>query len=109
MFSVLKPRTRIPAHVGASNCRLVVHLPLIVPKGCSFRVGNSRREWMPGQAWVFDDTIEHEAANDSDQPRVVFIFDIWHPLLSDAERQMITALNAALNSFGRDGAQGYGI
>lgn len=109
MFSVLKPHTRIPPHMGASNCRLVVHLPLIVPIGCSFRVGNSTRQWTPGEAWVFDDTIEHEAANDSGQPRVVFIFDTWHPLLSDAERQMITALNAALNSFGRDGAQSYGV
>ncbi len=108
MFSLLKPRTRIPPHVGASNCRLVVHLPLIVPDGCSFRVGNTSRQWRPGQAWVFDDTIEHEAANDSDQPRVVFIFDTWHPLLNAAERRMITALNAALSSFGSDGTQGYG-
>lgn len=99
MFSLLKPRTKIPPHVGASNCRLVVHLPLIVPAGCNFRVGNTTREWVPGKAWVFDDTIEHEAHNDSDQLRVLFIFDTWHPLLSAEERRMITALNSALHSF----------
>ncbi|ELX12907.1 putative aspartyl/asparaginyl beta-hydroxylase [Janthinobacterium sp. HH01] len=99
MFSLLKPKTRIPAHVGVSNARLVTHLPLIVPPGCGFRVGNETREWVPGQAWVFDDTIEHEAWNDSEQLRVVLIFDIWHPQLSQAERAMITALTDGINSF----------
>lgn len=109
MFSLLKPRTHIPPHVGASNCRLVTHLPLIVPPGCSFRVGNTTQEWVPGKAWVFDDTIEHEARNDSDQLRVVLIFDTWHPLLTAEERRMITALNAALNSFGGASAADYDV
>ena len=101
MFSLLKPNTRIPAHVGVSNARLVTHLPLIVPEGCGFRVGNETRQWVPGKAWVFDDTIEHEAWNDSDQLRVVLIFDIWHPDLSPAERAMITALTAASTTSAR--------
>jgi aspartyl/asparaginyl beta-hydroxylase (cupin superfamily) len=99
MYSLLKPRTVIPPHVGASNARLVCHLPLIVPPGCSFRVGNTVREWVPGRAWVFDDTIEHEARNDSDQLRVLLIWDTWHPDLTEPERRMITALSAALNAF----------
>jgi aspartyl/asparaginyl beta-hydroxylase (cupin superfamily) len=99
MYSLLKPRTRIPPHMGVTNVRLVTHLPLIVPEGCGFRVGNETRKWVPGKAWVFDDTIEHEAWNDSDQLRVVFIFDIWHPHLSTAERAMITALSEGLNAF----------
>ena len=109
MFSLLKPRTHIPPHVGASNCRLVTHLPLVVPPGCSFRVGNTTREWVAGKAWVFDDTIEHEARNGSDQLRVVLIFDTWHPHLTVDERRMITALNEALNRFGDVGATGYDV
>jgi aspartate beta-hydroxylase len=88
-FSILEPRTRIPAHTGVTNTRLTVHLPLIIPEGCAFRVGSTTREWVPGKAWVFDDTIEHEAWNDSDTPRAIMIFDIWNPLLSAAERDMI--------------------
>lgn len=99
MFSLLKPHTRIPPHVGVSNARLVTHLPLIVPPGCGFRVGNETRAWVPGQAWVFDDTIEHEAWNDSGQLRVVLIFDIWHPQLSAPERALITALTRGINDF----------
>jgi aspartate beta-hydroxylase len=99
MFSLLKPQTRIPPHGGVSNCRLVTHVPLIVPEKCGFRVGNETREWVPGQAWVFDDTIEHEAWNLSDKLRVVLIFDVWHPYLTPPERAMITAMTAGMNAF----------
>jgi aspartyl/asparaginyl beta-hydroxylase (cupin superfamily) len=88
-FSILDPNTRIPAHTGVTNTRCTVHLPLIVPPDCGFRVGSTTREWVPGQAWVFDDTIEHEAWNLSDTPRAILIFDIWNPLLTAAERDMI--------------------
>ena len=96
MFSLLAPNTHIPPHVGISNARLVCHLPLIVPAGCWFRVGAETREWKRGEAFVFDDTIEHEAMNPSGELRVVFIFDIWHPDLSDVEREAVTALIEAL-------------
>jgi aspartyl/asparaginyl beta-hydroxylase (cupin superfamily) len=99
MFSLLKPHTHIPAHVGVSNVRLVTHIPLIIPESCGFRVGNQTREWELGKAMVFDDTIEHEAWNNSDKLRVVLIFDIWHPHLSLAERQMITAMSQGLAAF----------
>jgi aspartyl/asparaginyl beta-hydroxylase (cupin superfamily) len=92
MFSLLAPHTAIPPHVGVNNTRLVCHLPLIVPEGCWFRVGAETRFWKRGQALVFDDTIEHEAVNPTDQLRVVLIFDIWHPDLSPAERAAVTAL-----------------
>ena len=101
-FSLLKPRTRIPAHTGVTNARVTVHLPLIVPKGCGFRVGAEAREWVPGVAWVFDDTINHEAWNDSEEPRVILIFDIWHPLLDAEERAFFTHLLSAYDAhYGR--------
>lgn len=92
MFSLLAPNTAIPPHVGVNNARLVCHLPLVVPDGCWFRVGAEKRLWREGEAFVFDDTIEHEALNPTDQLRVVLIFDVWHPDLSDAERAGVTAL-----------------
>ena len=92
MFSLLAPRTRIPAHTGVANTRLVCHLPLIVPPDCGFRVGASTREWRVGEAFVFDDSIEHEAWNDSDELRVVLIIDVWPPALGEAERQAVAAV-----------------
>ncbi|HWT12397.1 MAG TPA: aspartyl/asparaginyl beta-hydroxylase domain-containing protein [Allosphingosinicella sp.] len=94
MFSLLAPGTRIPPHNGVANTRLVCHLPLIVPEKCWFRVGAETHFWEVGKAWVFDDTIEHEAVNDSDQLRVVLIFDVWHPGLGPAEREAVGAVMA---------------
>jgi hypothetical protein len=95
MFSLLAPGAHIPAHTGVANTRLVCHLPLIVPPGCFFRVGDERRDWEVGKAWIFDDTIEHEAMNPSDALRVILIVDTWHPDLSLAERAAVTATMAA--------------
>lgn len=92
MFSLLKPNTQIPPHVGVNNARLVCHLPLVVPDGCWFRVGAETRPWNVGEAFIFDDTIEHEAMNPTDELRVVFIFDVWHPDLTEVERDAVAAL-----------------
>jgi len=92
MFSLLAPETRIPPHHGVTNTRLVCHLPLIVPAGCWFRVGAETRLWQRGQAWLFDDSIEHEAMNPSSELRVILIIDIWHPGLNPVERDAVTAL-----------------
>jgi aspartyl/asparaginyl beta-hydroxylase (cupin superfamily) len=95
MFSLLAPRTRIPPHTGVANSRLVCHLPLIVPPSCGFRCGATTREWKIGEAFVFDDTIEHEAWNDSGELRVVLIVDLWAPALGGGDRQAIAAVIGA--------------
>lgn len=89
-FSLLKPGSRIPPHTGVTNTRAIVHLALDVPPGCGFRVGNETRGWVEGQAFAFDDTIEHEAWNDSSERRAVLIVDYWNPHLSELERSAIT-------------------
>lgn len=99
MFSALDARTRIPPHTGSTNVRLLCHLPLMLPGPAAFRVGNETREWKLGQAWVFDDTIEHEAWNDADALRVILIFDVWNPFLEPGERERINALMVARNAF----------
>jgi len=88
-FSILEPHTKIPPHTGVTNTRLTVHLPLIVPPGCRFRVGGETRDLRAGSAWVFDDTIEHEAWNDSDAARAILIFDVWNPQLTPLERDLV--------------------
>lgn len=92
MFSLLQAGTRIPAHTGTHNTRLVCHLPLIVPPDCGFRVGNEVRQWEEGKLLIFDDTIEHEAWNNSSEDRVVLIFNIWRPELTERERREVAAL-----------------
>ena len=91
-FSILQAGKHIPPHTGVTNTRTIVHLPLIVPRECRFRVGGETREWREGEAFAFDDTIEHEAWNDSNQDRAVLILDCWNPHLSQHERDMICRL-----------------
>jgi aspartyl/asparaginyl beta-hydroxylase (cupin superfamily) len=99
LFSLLRPGARIPPHCGLVNTRLICHLPLIVPPDCAFRVGNDTRVPVEGKLWAFDDTIEHEAWNRSDRTRVILLFDIWRPELSDEERRLVTAMFEAIDAY----------
>lgn len=95
-FSLLRPHSHIPPHTGVTNTRAIIHLALDIPPDCSFRVGGETRAWTPGTAFAFDDTIEHEAWNNSDQRRAVLIIDAWNPHLSPREQAAIVSyFNAA--------------
>jgi aspartate beta-hydroxylase len=98
LFSLLRPGAHIPAHTGMINTRLIGHLPLIVPPACTFRVGNELRTWEEGKAWLFDDTIEHEAWNRSSETRVILIFEVWRPELSVEEQRGLQTMFAAIDA-----------
>ncbi|GAA3997616.1 aspartyl/asparaginyl beta-hydroxylase domain-containing protein [Sphingomonas humi] len=93
-FSILQPGAHIPPHTGVTNTRAIIHLPLVVPDGCTFRVGGETRPWREGEAFAFDDTIEHEAWNPTDKVRIVLIFDVWNPHLTAAEQDQLARLFA---------------
>jgi hypothetical protein len=99
LFSKLAPGAHIPPHRGMLNCRLIGHLPLIVPDGCWLRVGNETRRWNEGDLLIFDDSFEHEAKNDSGETRIVLIFDIWRPELSEDEKAGISAIFDTIDRF----------
>lgn len=99
LFSQLRPGAHILPHTGATNTRLICHLPLIAPADCQFRVGNETRSWEKGKAWIFDDTIDHEAWNNSLQNRVILMFDIWRPELDEEERMLISTLFQSMYSY----------
>ena len=99
LYSLLRPGFRIPPHTGMLNTRFICHLPLVIPDGCAFRVGGDTRPWKLGELFVFDDTVEHEAWNDSAQDRIVLIFDVWRPEITEPERAQIRALFAAVDSY----------
>ena len=100
LFSLLKAHTKIPPHNGMLNTRLICHLPLIVPKDCgALRCGNETRAWEEGKLMIFDDSIEHEAWNNSNKTRVVLLFDIWRPEIPADDRLMITAMLEAASAY----------
>lgn len=99
MFSRLKAGAHITPHTGLLNVRLVCHLGLIIPEGCMFRVGGQDREWHEGELLVFDDSVMHEAVNKGTKDRIILIFEIWRPELSQEERQAVTVIFDAISSY----------
>lgn len=89
-FSVLGPHTHVTAHAGPTNLRIRCHLPLVVPPGCTLRVGSVTRPWREGKCLVFDDSFVHEADNPSGNDRIVLLVDVWHPDLTAAERSELS-------------------
>jgi aspartyl/asparaginyl beta-hydroxylase (cupin superfamily) len=100
LFSKLSAATRIPPHNGLLNTRLICHLPLIVPERCgALRVGSEERPWVEGELLIFDDSIEHEAWNDSSHERVILLFEIWRPEISEEERELVRAMLTAVKAY----------
>lgn len=99
MISILKPGTHIPRHTGMLNTRLICHIPLVVPPGCRLRVGAETRDVVEGKAMIFDDSMEHEAWNDSDAARAVLLFEIWRPEISDEEKVALTTMFEAVTGY----------
>lgn len=105
LFSRLAAGTHIPPHHGLLNTRLICHLPLIVPENCgALRCGNEQRAWIEGQTLIFDDSMEHEAWNNSTQGRIVLLFDIWRPELTLEEREWVTIVLEVVKQYHNDQA-----
>jgi aspartate beta-hydroxylase len=99
LFSVFTPGTHLLPHRGVTNSRLVGHLPLMVPENCALVVGGEEHRWREGKVIVFDDTFEHEAWNRSERTRIVLIFDIWSPYLTEAERTAMALVIGDMGDF----------
>ena len=99
LFSRLRPGAHIKPHHGLLNTRLICHIPLVAPPDCRLRVGNEVREWQEGKALIFDDSIEHEARNDSDRTRTILLFEIWRPEIGEEERQALTIMFEAITDY----------
>ena len=100
LFSRLMPGTHIQPHHGLLNTRLICHLPLIVPDGCGLRVGAETREWREGELMIFDDSFEHEAWNRGADDRTILLFEIWRPDIDTDEREQLTRIFAAIDTYG---------
>ena len=113
-FSILEPRQYVSPHWGYYKGFVRYHLGVVIPEDnadrrCWLRVNpdpadNVRKDkaliergpkyyWRNGRGVVFDDTYLHDAANESDQVRVVLWLDVARKL-----PRMLAAYNRALLS-----------
>ena len=82
-FSIFEAGTHIRDHYGVTKAMLNVHLGLMVPPPedrCEIRVRDTYRRWQPGEFLIFDETFNHEAWNDSTEPRVVLFLQVMRPM-----------------------------
>ncbi|KAL2085294.1 hypothetical protein ACEWY4_018614 [Coilia grayii] len=92
-FSVMHPGTHVWPHTGPTNCRLRMHLGLVIPpEGCRIRCTDQIRSWEEGKVLIFDDSFEHEVWQEADRYRLIFIVDVWHPELSQTQRQTLSPI-----------------
>jgi aspartate beta-hydroxylase len=91
-FSALTPGTHIVKHHGPTNKKLRCHLPLVGAAGSELRVADDIHKNEDGKVLMFDDSFEHEAWHRGDSTRIVLVFDVWHPDLTDKEVQFLSFL-----------------
>jgi len=84
-ISFLAPRKHIPPHRGPFRGIMRFHLGLVIPKQPDGRpatimmINHEERRIADGECMLWDDTFEHEVMNNSDQPRVALLLDVWRP------------------------------
>ncbi|XP_041329665.1 aspartyl/asparaginyl beta-hydroxylase isoform X1 [Pyrgilauda ruficollis] len=92
-YSIMHPGTHVWPHTGPTNCRLRMHLGLVIPKeGCRIRCAQEDRDWEEGKVLIFDDSFEHEVWQDAESYRLIFIVDVWHPELTAQQRRTLPAI-----------------
>ncbi|XP_069931174.1 aspartyl/asparaginyl beta-hydroxylase isoform X12 [Oryctolagus cuniculus] len=92
-YSIMHPGTHVWPHTGPTNCRLRMHLGLVIPKeGCKIRCANETKTWEEGKVFIFDDSFEHEVWQDASSFRLIFIVDVWHPELTPHQRRSLPAI-----------------
>nr|XP_055174378.1 aspartyl/asparaginyl beta-hydroxylase isoform X2 [Nyctereutes procyonoides] len=92
-YSIMHPGTHVWPHTGPTNCRLRMHLGLVIPKeGCKIRCANETKTWEEGKVLIFDDSFEHEVWQDATSFRLIFIVDVWHPELTPQQRHSLPAI-----------------
>lgn len=77
-FSRLHPKSSLAPHAHINPHSLIFHLGLVIPSGntCGLRVKNETHLWTkPGDAVIFNDTLEHSAWNNSDEERIILYVD----------------------------------
>ncbi len=92
-FASMSGPSEIKKHTDFTNFVLTSHLAVDIPYSgqakCRITVGDETREWINGKVMVFDTSLIHDAINESDQMRYILMFRLWHPDLTQIERDAL--------------------
>jgi hypothetical protein len=102
------PSTGLAPHSDQMNFLLTCHLGLVLPKAgrCLFQMETTKeqqRQWERGKLVIADTSFIHSTVNESeDENRYILSFDIWHPSLSDYERNGIIRIHDAMQKLDQE-------
>lgn len=98
LLSELEWGSSIEPHTGPCNFRIRCHIPIQPSSGFHIRVDAEVRTWEQGKLLLFTDHHEHEVWHNihktktENLSRVVLIFDIWHPIIKNEEKNILNRL-----------------
>lgn len=99
-YASMKAHTDIKLHTDNTNFVVTSHLALDIPESgsnkCRLTIGDETRQWINGDVLMFDTSILHAAVNESDETRYILMLRLWHPDLSDQERQALQFIYDAI-------------
>lgn len=96
-FARQAPGSGIAAHTDGCNFILTSHLALMAePDKAYIDVGGERRFWEEGKVMVFDTSYVHSTMNTSEDSRYVLLLRLWHPGVTEVEREALGWIFAAL-------------
>ncbi|GFH56818.1 hypothetical protein CTEN210_13294 [Chaetoceros tenuissimus] len=100
-FASMKPHSEIKLHSDFTNFVLTSHLALQIPQNgenkCRLTIGDEVRQWKNGEVMVFDTSLMHDAINETDETRYILMFRIWHPDLTEVERDALQLIYDCLS------------
>ncbi len=85
-LSILEPNSNINPHQGDTDAVIRGHLGLNIPSStpdCGFQVGQDIKAWENGKVLLFCDARSHGAWNNTNERRLVMIFDVMRDDFSD--------------------------
>ena len=92
-FASMSPNTDIKLHSDFANFVLTSHLALDIPNSgenlCRLTIGDTERQWINGEIMLFDTSILHSAVNESEKTRFILMMRVWHPDLTETERNAL--------------------
>ncbi|HZP21237.1 MAG TPA: aspartyl/asparaginyl beta-hydroxylase domain-containing protein [Bauldia sp.] len=83
--SFLAPHKHIPRHRGPFRGVMRFHLGLKIPSEPGGRpatimmIDDQEYRISDGETLLWDDTFPHEVMNNSDEPRIALLLDVWRP------------------------------
>jgi len=94
-FNILEPNSKIKPHCGDTNAIYRCHLGLQIPqdnKSCAIKVLNEEKHWEQGKVLAFEDAFMHEAWNNSDEIRIILLFDVLKPEFAQQKNKICATI-----------------